>query len=87
MDIILDAYGEPVDKSYLEADLPNELIESIEMLNNVKDILVLDMYQDNLRADIGVAVACNDISDECADYLRNKYLVSDYIPKAMRKEL
>ncbi len=87
MDILLDERGEPVDKSYLEANLPIELRESIEMLDNVTSKLRLDLYQCNLNADIGVAVVCNEISDECAEYLRKKYLSPKYVPKAMREEV
>ena len=84
MNILLDEHGEPVDKSYLEADLPEELVESINMLDSVTSELEIDMYWSNLNADIGVAEVCGDISSECADYLREKYLSIKYVPKAMR---
>lgn len=80
----LDAHGEPLDKSYLEAGLPEDLRESIDLLNQNTNPLRTDLYQDNLYADINQAVIAQEISNQCADYLRNKYLDPHYVPLAMR---
>ncbi len=70
--------------SYLEKSLPADLQESIDLLNNCDKELHLDLYQDNLSADINASEQADEISPQCANYLREKYLSRYYIPLAMR---
>lgn len=70
--------------SYLEKALPGDLQESIDLLNNCDKELHLDLYQDNLSADINASEQADEISPQCANYLRKKYLSRYYIPLAMR---
>ena len=73
--------GLPLDQSYLECGLPNDLRASIaEMqqswatLDSGKQDLHWDIYWCNLNADINSAEVEQIISPEQAWYLRKKYL-------------
>ena len=80
----VDSTGKPLDRSYLEAGLPADLQQSIENLQNVTNWLRIDLLQDELYADINAAFICKEISAECADYLRDKYLPSSFVPRALQ---
>lgn len=78
--------GYPVNKDYLEANLPDTLQRGIDELNACDNPCRIDLYQDELYGDINREYIGGMISDEVARYLRKKYLSSDYIPIAMRKK-
>lgn len=84
--VIVDEHGYPVDKSYLEANLPDTLQRGIDELNACDDPYCLDLYQDELYGDINREYIGGMISDEVAKYLRKKYIFSNYIPLAMQKK-
>lgn len=71
----------PSDKRYLETNLPEYLMESIEMMEKSWAILdkgEIDPHWDavwcNLSADINAAEVDQIISSRQANYLREKYL-------------
>ena len=80
----VDSTGKPLDRSYLQAGLPDDLQQSIENLENVTNWLHVDLLQDELYADINAAFISKEISTECADYLRDKYLPSSFVPRALQ---
>lgn len=80
----LDKNGEPTDKRYLEAGLPEWLNQSIEQLKHCSSKMNIDLYQDNLYNDINWALIGNEISQSCATYLREKYLARDYVPEVLQ---
>ena len=80
----VDSTGKPLNRSYLEAGLPADLQQSIENLENVTNWLHVDLLQDELYADINAAFISKEISAECADYLREKYLSSSFVPRALQ---
>jgi|GEM_PF-3456043 len=84
--IDVDESGYPVNKDYLEANLPDTLQRGIDELNACDNLCRIDLYQDELYGDINREYIGGMISDEVARYLRKKYLSSDYIPIAMRKK-
>lgn len=84
--INVDENGYPVNKDYLEANLPDTLQRGIDELNNCDDPYSIDLYQDELYSDINREYVGGMISDEVAKYLRKKYLSSDYIPITMRQK-
>lgn len=84
--IAVDEHGYPVDKSYLEANLPTTLQRGIDELNACDNPCRIDLYQDELYGDINREFIGGMISDEVAKYLRKKYLSRDYIPLAMREK-
>ena len=84
--INVNEHGYPINKDYLEANLPDALQRGIDELNNCDDPYNIDLYQDELYSDINREYVGGMISDEVAKYLRKKYLSSDYIPIAMRKK-
>ena len=61
--------GKPLDQSYLECGLPDDLQASIQEMQKSWDI-----YWCNLNADINSAEVERIISPEQAWYLREKYL-------------
>ncbi len=73
--------GKPIDKTYLELDLPEPLryslkkmkdtLKEIEKGNKTND---LDSNYCELQSDINAAEVENMISSEQAAYLRSKYL-------------
>jgi transcriptional regulator with XRE-family HTH domain len=76
-----DEKGLPTDKSYLECGLPCDLVESIKEMQASWDIidaggkdLHWDCYWSNLSADINYAEIEQVITQEQANYLREKYL-------------
>ncbi len=76
-----DADGKPVDKSYLECNLPVFLAESLtvykdalEKRQNGERITLMDCYYCELQSDINSAEVNDIISSEQAWYLREKYL-------------
>lgn len=73
--------GLPIDKSYLESNLPKYLETSVEKMRKATEILSrgekylhLDCDFCELQSDINVAEVGGDISSEQAWYLREKYL-------------
>ena len=81
-DSLYDAQtGQPVDKSYLESDLPPFLANSIEQMKEAWEKydagernLNWDCDYCNLQSDINIAETGNAITTEQAWYLRTKYL-------------
>lgn len=76
-----DETGLPIDKSYLECDLPDWLEKSIEQMKTAweKEESGEEYYQWDcdwctLQSDINVAEVEHIISSEQAWYLREKYL-------------
>lgn len=75
-----DSNGLPLDKSYLEADLPdllNELIEKIKKSwekHDKGELSDWDMDYCELQSEINVAEVENMITSNQAWYLREKYL-------------
>lgn len=66
--------GKPVDDSYLEYGLPDDLKESIENLQKADTDSLRGLLMEELYGDINMSLHCDEISDECAKYLRKKYL-------------
>jgi hypothetical protein len=68
--------GKPVDKSYLEMNLPGYLQKDLDSYKagNQEDSLEMEPLWYDLYATINEALNEEDISDEMAKYLRNKYL-------------
>ena len=73
--------GLPIDKSYLESDLPDDLRCSIANMerswaieDSGKRDMDWDIYWSELNADINYAEVNDIISPEQAWYLREKYL-------------
>lgn len=76
-----DENGKPVDKSYLECNLPVFLQTSLDVFksalkkkNNDEEVTLIDCYYCELQSDINSAEVNNIISSEQAWYLREKYL-------------
>ncbi len=65
-----------MDKSYLEADLPEYLQNDIDALNEgiEKKSSVLDCLFDEVWGSINSAYYSGEITDKQAKYLRKKYL-------------
>ncbi|MDR1158538.1 MAG: helix-turn-helix transcriptional regulator [Oscillospiraceae bacterium] len=70
------ADGKPVDKTYLEADLPARIQKAIaDYLQGEKDqVLHLDCLSDELYGAINANLWSGCITEEQAGYLRRKYL-------------
>ena len=73
--------GKPLDKSYLELDLPPMLQESLDLYKKrYQRYITDDSYSEfdmdwcEFNADIGAAEAGDAITSEQAWYLREKYL-------------
>ena len=73
--------GLPIDKSYLESDIPDFLKASIDKMKdatkrveNGENYLHYDCDFCELQSEINVAEVGGDISSEQAWYLREKYL-------------
>lgn len=66
----------PMDQGYLEADLPASIQKAIaEFLQGEKEqVLHLDCLSDELYGAINANLWGGCITEEQADYLRNKYL-------------
>lgn len=69
--------GKPKDDSYLEYGIPKDLKASIEELKQAPNASLRSLLREELYGDINMALHCDEISDECAKYLRRKYLVYD----------
>lgn len=76
-----DENGKPLDKTYLEHNLPENLAKSVERMKIVWKLIdadekpsECDMDWCELNADINIAENNDDISSEQAWYLREKYL-------------
>lgn len=72
------ADGKPLDQSYLECGIPEDLKASIrefvfEDSPSRRELLVY-----GLISDINSAERCDEISHACAQYLRHKYLRYDW---------
>ena len=70
------AAGKPIDPDYLERDLPPHLDKCI---NDLKDAVnrkekYIDTYLDDLYGSINSAYWDGEISEEQANYIRDKYL-------------
>lgn len=70
------AGGKPIDKTYLEENLPASIQKAIaEYLRGEKDhLLHLDCLNDELYGAINANLWGGCITEEQADYLRSKYL-------------
>ena len=69
--------GKPVDKSYLEVNLPGYLQHDIDALvegENDPDCLHVDCLEDEVYGSINLVLYGHEINDEQARYLRKKYL-------------
>ena len=69
--------GKPIDKGYLECDLPPYLQESIRKFNESsrkQDYMALSDDYCELQSSINVAEVSEQISEEQAWYMREKYL-------------
>lgn len=68
--------GKPLDKTYLEMNLPRYLQKDLDAYKagNQEDSLAMEPLWYNLYATINEALNEDDISDEIAKYLRSKYL-------------
>ena len=73
-DTFIDSNGKPVNKAYLECVIPKDLQESINNYKSAKTRMRLYLLKDELSADINMALRCDEISLDCAEYLREKYL-------------
>ncbi len=71
-----EADDQPMEKNYLEADLPASIQKAIaEFLQGEKEqALHLDCLSDELYGAINSNLWGGCITEEQADYLRNKYL-------------
>lgn len=67
-----DREKENIDKSYLEHGLPENLVKSIQAFVNTPSLY--DCLYGELQSDINVAELCDEITEEQAWYLREKYL-------------
>lgn len=81
MDKEIDELGKPIDKTYLECNLPKFLVKSIKALEESWEILdrgERDLHWDlnwcELQSDINYAQFEDLITREQANYLREKYL-------------
>lgn len=76
----LDKDGKPVDKSYLECNLPSYLAHDLNAYKQgLKDnSTLLDCLHGELYGSINGAYHDGQITEEQADYLRNKYLWGNY---------
>ena len=73
----LDENGKPLDKSYLECNLPTYLQKDIDALiegRKDKTCLHIDCLEDEVYGDINACYVDGVISEEQAWYLREKYL-------------
>ena len=73
--------GLPIDKGYLECDLPKLLQESVDKMKEVWQALdngesypLWDCFYCDLQSTINICVTSNLITCEQAWYLREKYL-------------
>lgn len=73
--------GKPIDKGYLECDLPEFLQRSLdqmkkawELIDAGKEYSLWDCDWCELQSDINAAEVDQQISSEKANYLRKKYL-------------
>lgn len=68
--------GKPIDKSYLEKGLPKYLQDDLVAYKaeDQTNTLKMEPLWYNLYSTINEALNEDDISDEVARYLRNKYL-------------
>lgn len=71
-----EADDQPMNKDYLETDLPASIQKAIaELLQGEKEqVLHLDCLSDELYGAINANLWGGCITEEQADYLRNKYL-------------
>jgi hypothetical protein len=67
--------GKPINKRYLEVNLPTFLQESIDdfLRAEINDDSLLDCYSMELKSDINVCEVEQLITEEQAWYLREKY--------------
>lgn len=68
--------GKPIDKTYLEKDLPKDLQKSLDAYNagNHNNSLEMEPLWYDLYSEINLAYVDGQISAEVADHIRNKYL-------------
>lgn len=68
--------GKPIDKTYLEKGIPKDLQKSLNayMAGNHNNSLEMEPLWYDLYAEINLALVDGQISEEAADYIRNKYL-------------
>ena len=77
--IITDKNGRPVNKDYLERNLPSDLQRSIdEYLACDSNCLHLDCYLDEIYGSINMNLSAGLITEEQAEYLRSKYLYGEH---------
>ena len=59
--------------SYLECNLPKDLQEAIALVKNAETASLKGLLMEELYGDINMSFHCNEISEQCANYLRKKY--------------
>ena len=70
-----EADDQPMNKDYMEADLPPSIQKAIaELLQGEKEQALLDCLSDELYGAINANLWGGCITEEQADYLRSKYL-------------
>ena len=70
-----EADDQPMNKDYMEADLPPSIQKAIaELLQGEKEQALLDCLSDELYGAINANLWGGCITEEQADYLRKKYL-------------
>ena len=77
----IDSNGKPIDKSYLETDLPGSLQKAIDdyIQGEKEQVLHLDCLSDEVYGSINSNFWAGRITEEQAVYLRKKYLYGEEV--------
>ena len=75
----IDSNGKPIDKSYLETDLPGSLQKAIDdyIQGEKEKVLHLDCLWGEVYGSINSNFWAGRITEEQADYMRKKYLYGE----------